>query len=201
MAMLMSKRLLHSSRSFFQSTISSGILEEVPPFKSKYSLEKVYPQSSLNMCKPTPKTIDKFSGFIPMNKLHVNYVRSGKPGGQNVNKIDSQAIVKFKLSEADWIPTHIRSQLQKLHHNSINKEGEWIIRSQKTRQATLNLADCIDKIRSYIAEVEAKIKPPPDPITLELRRDQYERAAQARLREKRHRSTVNKMRDNAMRSE
>lgn len=81
------------------------------------------------------------------------------------------------------------------HHNSINKEGEWIIRSQKTRHASLNLADCLDKLRTYIAEVEEKIEPPPDPVTLEMRRQQYERAAQNRLKQKRSRSAYLKLKN------
>jgi hypothetical protein len=78
------------------------------------------------------------------------------------------------------------------HTNSISKEGVWTIRSDKTRSQTLNVADCIDKLRCYIAEVE---QPPPQISveTLEKKRLSIERAAAERLRRKRHGSMLKSM--------
>lgn len=109
------------------------VLDEVPQYKSIYSLDKIYPKSSLNLAARVevsvihlavvvnhfvfyqpPKTEDRFSGFIPLDRLKITYMRSGKPGGQNVNKTDSQAVVTFKLSEADWIPSEVRKRLGEL---------------------------------------------------------------------------------------
>lgn len=38
------------------------------------------------------------------------------------------------------------------HINRINKEGYLIVRSEKTRKALLNQADCLEKIRAMIFE-------------------------------------------------
>lgn len=56
----------------------------------------------------------KFSGYIPIEKLNIKYLRSGKPGGQNVNKTDSQAVITFKLADADWISEAVRKRLSEL---------------------------------------------------------------------------------------
>lgn len=63
----------------------------------------------------------------------------------------------------------------------------WAIKSEKTRAQTLNLADCLDKLRCYITEAS---QPPPtiDQETLEERQERAEKAAAERLRQKRIRS-------------
>ncbi|XP_053211043.1 peptidyl-tRNA hydrolase ICT1, mitochondrial-like [Panonychus citri] len=176
---------------------------EVPEFKSDHSLEKIYPNSKLDPFRnvEVSQSSDKFNGYIPVDKLTVTRVRASKPGGQNVNKSNTKVTITFKLSEADWIPEPVRDKLALLHKNSINKEGEWIIRSQKTRTSSLNLADCMDKLRVYITEAEESIPPPEDPVTIEMRRERYEKAAQERLRQKRHRSMVNRMKTYAYHAE
>lgn len=73
------------------------------------------------------------------------------------------------------------------HKNNINKEGFWTITSEKTRKQTLNLADCLDKIRCYIQEATIVV-PEIDFELLEQRRLRAEKAAAARIRQKRERS-------------
>lgn len=59
----------------------------------------------------------------------------------------------------------------------------------------------MDKLRVYITEAEESIPPPEDPVTIEMRRERYEKAAQERLRQKRHRSMVNRMKTYAYHAE
>lgn len=47
----------------------------------------------------------------------------------------------------------------------------------------MNLADCLDRLRSYITEANIII-PKPDYESLELKRKRAEKAANARLRDK-----------------
>lgn len=75
------------------------------------------------------------------------------------------------------------------HKNSINKEGLWIIRSDKTRTQMLNVADCMDKLRCYITEASQPIRKPSQE-TLDAIRECRERAAINRLQQKRIRSAV-----------
>ena len=169
-----------------ETVVPSKFPKDVPQFKSDYSLDKVYPESSLDWtASPSPQVSDtKFNGFIPMNKLTITYARSGGPGGQHVNKTNTKVRVSFHLASADWIPEKTRIELSRLHHNNINKEGLWSVTSEKTRMQTLNLADCLDKIRCYITEATIDI-PVPSIETLELKRMRAEKAAAARLRSKR----------------
>eukprot|EP01036_Dinobryon_divergens_P050807 gene50807-68020_t len=42
--------------------------------------------------------------FIPLDKVDFNFARSSGPGGQNVNKLNTKAEIRFNVSTADWIP-------------------------------------------------------------------------------------------------
>lgn len=45
----------------------------------------------------TPNPNEKFSGYIPMEKLEIKYSASSGPGGQNVNKVGNQKHLKSIL--------------------------------------------------------------------------------------------------------
>lgn len=76
---------------------------------------------------------------IPLEKIEKSFSRSSGPGGQNVNKVNTKAEIRFNLHEADWIPLELKQRFQQLFPNRINKEGEVIITSEKTRYQHTNL--------------------------------------------------------------
>ncbi|CAL1299418.1 unnamed protein product [Larinioides sclopetarius] len=160
-------------------TLNLYSLIAVRSFKSEYSLDRIYPQSSLNLSKPKEikGTPGKFSGFVPL--------------------VNTKVEVRFHVATASWIPDLARENLLKLHQNQITKDGFMILRSDKTRLQTLNLADCMDKLRCYIREAE---KPPPEvlPETLALQKKRQEKAAAERLREKRHSQSIRRMKNEGL---
>lgn len=134
------------------------------------------------------QAIRRFDGIIPVKKLIIDSCRSSGPGGQHVNKKNTRVSVSFNLATADWLPEETKKKLADNHKSRINSEGFFTIRSDKTRIQTLNIADCMDKLRCYISEAE---QPPPPELsleTIESRRQRLERAAMLRLEKKRHKS-------------
>ena len=75
------------------------------------------------------------------------------------------------------------------HKNNINKEGFWIIRSDKTRAQIINLGDCMDKIRCYITEASKPLSQP-SIESLEKIKENREKAAIRRLETKKQRSVL-----------
>ncbi|CAG9584313.1 unnamed protein product [Danaus chrysippus] len=161
-------------------------LQRCMAYKSSLSLETLYPNSSLKLSTPafTPDPKEKFSGFIPMHKLDITYSASSGPGGQNVNKVHTKVDLRFKVSEADWIPAEIREKLQQLHNNKLTKEGYLVIRSDVTRSQQLNLADCLQKLRNIIRDA-AVTKREPSPETEERIRQRHLKASRLRVAVKR----------------
>lgn len=90
---------------------------------------------------------------IPKEKLDIKFVKSSAgPGGQNVNKLNTKAEVRFKPKEADWIPKLMLDRFLELHSSKLNKEGEFVITSIRHRLQAQNLKDCLEKLREYLEE-------------------------------------------------
>ncbi|KPJ18312.1 Peptidyl-tRNA hydrolase ICT1, mitochondrial [Papilio machaon] len=167
----------------------STLTKRTMAYKSAISLETLYPNSSLKLTTPsfTPDPKEKFSGFIPMEKLDITYSASSGPGGQNVNKVHTKVDLRFKLNEADWLHPDIKEKLLELHGKKLSKEGYLIIRSDTTRSQQLNLADCLQKLRKLIREA-AVTQREPAPETQERIRQRHLKAARLRVAQKREES-------------
>ncbi|XP_062976367.1 large ribosomal subunit protein mL62 isoform X2 [Elgaria multicarinata webbii] len=161
-------------------------------FRSEYSLDKLYPSSQ----KGTDTTKDRANqtaADIPIARLSISYSRSSGPGGQNVNKVNTKAEVRFHLSSADWIAEDVRQKMAVMHRNKVNRAGELIVTSEMSRYQMRNLADCLQKIRDMIAEATAK--PQVHSIeTVEMIRERVEKMNRERLRQKKQHSSLKQSR-------
>ncbi|XP_049868670.1 peptidyl-tRNA hydrolase ICT1, mitochondrial [Pectinophora gossypiella] len=172
-----------------QNVCSTTLLKRPMAYKSSISLETLYPNSSLKLTTPTfsSDSKEKFSGFIPMDKLDITYSASSGPGGQNVNKVHTKVDLRFKVDEADWIHPDIRAKMMELYGNKLSKEGYLILRSDMTRSQQLNLADCLQKLRNMIRDASVT-KRQPAPETEERIRQRHLKAARMRVSIKREES-------------
>ncbi|VDM59104.1 unnamed protein product [Angiostrongylus costaricensis] len=111
---------------------------------------------------------------------------SSGPGGQNVQKNATKVEIRFNLRNAYWLSDALKDGLEKRLGNRINAKGELIIESDRTRERHLNLADCFDKLRSTIYDVErnmnSRVQTEEDAAII---RQRAELSAQRRLAEKR----------------
>jgi ribosome-associated protein len=110
-------------------------------------------------------------------------VRSGGPGGQNVNKVASKAVVRWDLKRSPSVPEEVKTRLCTLQRRRITGSGDLVLSSQRYRDQGRNIQDCLDKLREMIAQ--AAIVPRPRKPTRPSRR-----AREARLQEKRRRSAA-----------
>jgi len=63
---------------------------------------------------------------IPRDKLNISHSRSAGPGGQNVNKLNTQVDLKFNVEDATWIkPEALKERFLTLNAHRINNDGEY----------------------------------------------------------------------------
>ncbi|MES2963792.1 MAG: alternative ribosome rescue aminoacyl-tRNA hydrolase ArfB [Bdellovibrionota bacterium] len=90
---------------------------------------------------------------IPQDELHFTYARSSGAGGQNVNKVNSKAVLRWMPTTSRAMPEGVRTRFMNKFASRLNSEGELIVTSERHRDQGRNAADCLDKLREMIASV------------------------------------------------
>jgi ribosome-associated protein len=87
---------------------------------------------------------------IPAAELAWSFARSSGPGGQNVNKVSSKAILRWKPAESAVISFAWRRRFTERFRNRINDRGEVVIDCGTSRDQSANIAECLDRLRGWL---------------------------------------------------
>ncbi|MCH2210162.1 MAG: aminoacyl-tRNA hydrolase [Fuerstiella sp.] len=90
---------------------------------------------------------------IPRTELHFSYTRSSGPGGQNVNKVSTKAVLRWNVRQSPSLPTAVRERFVDRYAARLTKEGHLILQSQKYRDQQRNMEDCLERLKTLILEV------------------------------------------------
>ena len=90
---------------------------------------------------------------IDENEFSFTFARSSGPGGQNVNKTNSKAVLAWNINESKSISGAAKQRFFSAFKNRINDLGEVIISSDETRDRMQNQQRCIDKLLEMVEEV------------------------------------------------
>ena len=109
---------------------------------------------------------------IPLREFHFTYARSSGPGGQNVNKVNSKALLRWSVTTSIHLPELVRQRLLSRCRRQITAEGDLLVTSQRFRDAGRNTADCLEKLRRMLAEAAEPSRPrkPTRPTRSSIRR-------------------------------
>ncbi|XP_057462584.1 uncharacterized protein LOC130752761 [Actinidia eriantha] len=97
---------------------------------------------------------------ITLDHVTVSFARSGGPGGQNVNKVNTKVDMRFNVKNAYWLNERVREKIMQMEKNRINKDGELVISSTKTRTQKGNVDDALEKLQAII-DAASYVPPPP----------------------------------------
>jgi ribosome-associated protein len=89
---------------------------------------------------------------IPDVEFDWSYARSGGPGGQNVNKVSSKAILRWSVAITPSLPPHVRDRLMALNRRRLTTTGDLIVTSQRYRDQERNRQDCLEKLAELVRE-------------------------------------------------
>ncbi|MFO0879992.1 MAG: alternative ribosome rescue aminoacyl-tRNA hydrolase ArfB [Gemmataceae bacterium] len=87
---------------------------------------------------------------IPESELTFSFARSGGPGGQNVNKVSSKAILRWTFASSETLPEEVKTRLRGLERRRITNEGDLLVVSQSYRDQERNKQDCLDRLAEMI---------------------------------------------------
>ena len=90
---------------------------------------------------------------IPLDEFEFSFVRSAGPGGQNVNKVNTKAVLRWPVAASPSLPPAVRGRFLARFGNRLTTAGELIVVSQRYRDQSRNRADCLEKLREMLAAV------------------------------------------------
>lgn len=92
---------------------------------------------------------------IAAEELCFAFARSSGPGGQNVNKVNSKATLRWNVAESDCVPPALKARFLERYPHRMNRLGEVIISSDRFREQSRNLSDCYERLRELILSVKS----------------------------------------------
>ena len=121
---------------------------------------------------------------VPIREFEFTYARSGGPGGQNVNKVNTKATLRWPVAKSASLPEAVRARFLQKYGRRLTTTGDLLVTSQRFRDAGRNTADCLEKLREMIAAVAIapKYRRPTRPTrgSKERRLDQKRRQSQTK---------------------
>lgn len=124
---------------------------------------------------------------IPFSEISFSFVRSSGPGGQNVNKVASKAVLRWKVLHSTAITEEMRSRMLKRFRRRVSQDGDLLITSQRYRTQHRNQTDCLEKLRGLVLSVAEppQIRRGTRPTAASKRRRRHDKQIQSQKKQQR----------------
>jgi ribosome-associated protein len=116
---------------------------------------------------------------IPAAELHATFARSAGPGGQNVNKVNTKAVLRWQAAATPSLPEAVLRRFLTRYANRINGEGELVLSADEHREQSRNLNSCRERLQQMILSV---VTPPRRRVKTRPSRAAVERRIKAKQR-------------------
>ncbi|KAF5359105.1 hypothetical protein D9756_002962 [Leucocoprinus leucothites] len=178
------RQVVSNSSHFFRAIHGNNVLPAPPDLKVLENPE--------DMSKARTWAT-KFKGVaIPRSHVELQFARSSGPGGQNVNKLNTKAVIKCQLNST-WIPAWARSELLKSPYY-VSSSHCIQVSSMSTRSQAQNVEDGLAKLHATILSASLA------PIKNEPSAEQKKKVEKFQAAEKERRKSDKKYRSDVKRN-
>ena len=89
---------------------------------------------------------------IELGELDFEYARSSGPGGQNVNKVETKATLRFSLGPTPSLTDEQKDRIRERRPGRITKKDVLRVTSQRHRTREANRRECLDRFAFLLAD-------------------------------------------------